>query len=82
MGRMYGKTPSEMLFRAVAHWRIDEAATQALMAADDVDRGDEKKAKHSLLVAISREQPGARSVPRRRNEKSASAEGSLLNAES
>lgn len=45
MGRMYGKTPSEMLFRAVAHWRIDEAATQALMAADDVDHADEKKAK-------------------------------------
>ena len=45
MGRMYGKTPSEMLFRAVALWRIDEAATQALMAADDVDRADEKKEK-------------------------------------
>jgi hypothetical protein len=45
MGRMYGKTPSEMLFRAVARWRIDEAATQALMAADDVDHADEKKEK-------------------------------------
>jgi hypothetical protein len=34
-----------MLFRAVALWRIDEAATQALMAADDVDHADAKKAK-------------------------------------
>jgi hypothetical protein len=45
MGRMYGKTPSEMLFRAVALWRIDEAATQALMAAEDVDHADGKKEK-------------------------------------
>jgi len=45
MGRMYGKTPSEMLFRAVALWRIDEAATQALLAADDVDHANEKKEK-------------------------------------
>jgi hypothetical protein len=45
MGRMYGRTPSEMLFRAVALWRIDEAATQALLAADDVDHADEKKEK-------------------------------------
>ncbi len=46
MGRMYGKTPSEMLFRAVAHWRIDEAATQTLVSADDADRADERKAKN------------------------------------
>ena len=45
MGRMYGKTPSEMLFRPVALWRIDEAATQTLVAADDTDRTDERKAK-------------------------------------
>ena len=45
MGRMYGKTPSEMLFRAVALWRIDEAATQTLMAAEDVDHTDGKKEK-------------------------------------
>jgi len=35
-----------MLFRAVALWRIDEAATQALMAADDVDHANESKAKN------------------------------------
>jgi len=45
MGRMYGKTPSEMLFRAVALWRIDEAATQALLAADEVDHANEKREK-------------------------------------
>jgi hypothetical protein len=42
---MYGKTPSEMLFRAVALWRIDEAATQALLAADEVDHANEKREK-------------------------------------
>ena len=45
MGRMYGKTPSEMLFQAVAHWRIDEAATQTLVSANDTERTDERKAK-------------------------------------
>ena len=43
---MYAKTPSEMLFRAVALWRVDEAATQMLLAADDADYADEKTAKH------------------------------------
>ena len=46
MGRMYGKTPSEMLFRAVAYWRIDEAATEMLISADDRDRADDAKAKN------------------------------------
>jgi hypothetical protein len=46
MGRLYGKTPSEILLRAVALWRVDEAASQMLLSADDVDRTDEKKAKH------------------------------------
>jgi hypothetical protein len=42
---MYGKTPSDMLFRPVALWRIDEAATQMLVSANDTDRTDERKAK-------------------------------------
>ena len=46
MARLYAKTPSEMLFRAVAHWRVDEAATQMLLAAEDADYPDESKAKH------------------------------------
>ena len=45
MGRMYGKTPSEMLFRSVALWRIDETATQMLVSANDTERTDERKAK-------------------------------------
>ena len=46
MGRLYGKTPSEMLFRAVALWRIDEAATQTLACTDETDRADERKTKN------------------------------------
>ena len=46
MGRIYGKTPSEMLFRSVALWRIDEAATQMLVSADDTERKEDKKAKN------------------------------------
>ena len=46
MGRMYGKTPSEMLFRAVALWRIDEAATEMLVSTDESDRANERKAKN------------------------------------
>jgi hypothetical protein len=46
MARLYAKTPSEMLFRAVALWRVDEAATQMLLAADDAEYADEGKAKH------------------------------------
>ena len=46
MGRLYAKTPSEMLCRGVAFWRVDEAATQMLLAADDADYADESKAKH------------------------------------
>jgi hypothetical protein len=46
MGRMYGKTPSEMLFRPVALWRIDETATQMLISANDVERADERTAKN------------------------------------
>jgi hypothetical protein len=43
MARWYAKTPSEMLCRAVALWRVDEAATQMLLSADDAD---ESTARH------------------------------------
>ena len=46
MARLYAKTPSEMLDRAVALWRVDEAATQMLLSADEADYTDEGKAKH------------------------------------
>jgi len=51
MARLYAKTPSEMLFRAVALWRVDEAATQMLLAARqdewrDAEYANESKAKH------------------------------------
>jgi hypothetical protein len=37
-----------MLFRPVALWRIDEAATEMLASADETDRADERKAKNIL----------------------------------
>jgi hypothetical protein len=46
MARLYAKTPSEMLFRAVALWRVEEAATQMLLSTDDADYTDESTAKH------------------------------------
>ena len=51
MARLYAKTPSEMLFRAVAVWRVDEAATQALLSTRqeewrDTDYADESMARH------------------------------------
>jgi hypothetical protein len=46
MARLYAKTPSEMLFRAVALWRVEEAATQMLLSKDDTDYTDESTAKH------------------------------------
>jgi hypothetical protein len=46
MARLYAKTPSEMLFRAVALWRMDEAATQTLLSADEADYKDESSARH------------------------------------
>ena len=51
MARWYAKTPSEMLCRAVALWRIDEAATAALLSARqeewrDTDSADESTARH------------------------------------
>jgi hypothetical protein len=45
LGRLYARTPSEMLFRAVVHWRIDEAATQMLLSADDTDDVEESAAR-------------------------------------
>ena len=45
MGRLYGKTPSEMLLRPVALWRVDEAATQMLFAEADADHVEGKTAK-------------------------------------
>jgi len=35
-----------MLLRAVAFWRIDEAATEMLMSTDETDSAEEKTAKH------------------------------------
>jgi hypothetical protein len=51
MARWYAKTPSEMLCRAVALWRIDEAATAALLSARqeewrDTDYADESTARN------------------------------------
>ena len=46
MARWYAKTPSEMLFRAVAVWRVDEAATQMLLSTDDTDYTEESTARH------------------------------------
>jgi hypothetical protein len=51
MARWYAKTPSEMLCRAVALWRIDAAATAALLSTRqeewrDTDYADESTARH------------------------------------
>jgi hypothetical protein len=46
MARWYAKTPSEMLFRAVAVWRVDRAATQTMLSAEEADYTDESTAKH------------------------------------
>jgi hypothetical protein len=46
MARWYAKTPSEMLCRAVALWRIDAAATAALLSTEDTDYADESTARH------------------------------------
>lgn len=45
MARLYGKTPSEMLRHAVADWRVVEAATQIMLAADGTDAKDENPAR-------------------------------------